>query len=268
MAFASLGAPYFNYLSTACGIPHLEVRGSESDWVKLYEMVAKLRNMGPKCSESYYLKHHDNHIDKSLNAIANIVHYCFGKSMPTFEKIGGSAEEFFSDVFHYGANTKCGSGHDAYIVKGWLKYFYGDFDGDLDKFRTHSNYVCMQNMDNEKFYCQVVSLAYSNYDATKHLLEPHYGIVTYEILNRQVYNELAMIPPEVDSKGRQYVPLTKSELKEIVEKGKLYDPATLHYGYGGHVICDKCRRDITVAIGYSINNDLCLECVEEVKSWN
>jgi hypothetical protein len=266
MAFASAGAPFFNYLGSMCGIPHLEIQGAESDWIKLHELVCKFKKIQPLDCDLHYSNNYNTFISKSANVIANIIYYCFTKSISDFEQIEDSAENFFSDIFHYGRNSKCGSGHDEFIVKGWLKCFYGDSDKDISNYRTHTNYVCMKNEDEDKFYCQVVSLAYSVYNEEKEVLEPHYGIVTYEILDKIVYNKLAMIQPEVDSKGRSYIPLTKRELKNIVEKGKLYDPAISHYNTGDtYVICDRCRANVTVAYGYGDNNDLCLPCVEVVK---
>ena len=126
----------------------------------------------------------------------------------------------------------------------------------------------MKDSDKEQFFCQVVSLAYSKYDELRKVLEPHYGIVTYEILNIKTYYNLAMIPPMIDVNGYESIPLTNRRLKKIAEKGIVYDPAGKHYNKNGNVICDKCRKMVNVAIGYSDNNDLCLECFEEIKTWN
>ena len=115
-----------------------------------------------------------------------------------FEQLYEIKEDFFSDIFHYGKNIKCGSGHDDQIVSGWLRVFYGDTlkyppIKDFDKYLSHTNYVCTKDIDENKMYCQMVSLAYSILDTDKNILIPGYGIVTYEITNELVYNKLAMI---------------------------------------------------------------------------
>ena len=53
----------------------------------------------------------------------------------------------------------------------------------------------------------------------------------------------------------------------ILQKGKLYVPASKHYPQMGFVIvnCDKCnKQNIKCAIGYE-NYDICLPCAAEVE---
>lgn len=184
MCFAHMGTPYFSYMGTLCGLPHVEVIGSEADWFKLYHTILALKEFGPSDNKSG----HENHMLECANIISNIIYYCFGTKTENFEQLYKSKEEFFSDIFHYGDNPKCESGHDGRIVSGWLRVFYGDSlkytpSRDLYKYNTHSNYICMKY--EEKMYCQVVSLAYSELDSERNTLIPHYGIVTYEITDHR-----------------------------------------------------------------------------------
>ena len=267
IAFACAATPYFSYMSTMCGIPTLEVIGSESDWIKLYQSINKLINMGP---DNTY-NHHKQYITESANIISNIIYYCFGTKTTDFKQLYSSREEFFSDIFHYGENAQCGSGHDDTVVSGWLRVFYGgslkyEPSKILGKYNAHTNYLCVRDIDTQKMYCQVVSLAYSILDSDRNILSPHYGIITYEITDESTYNRLAMINNEkVDHHGRKYTPLNNTQLKEIIAKGTYYNPACKHYNkIGTNVICDKCRETVTIAIGSGTNNDLCLKCAHEV----
>jgi len=282
MTFAHMGTPFFNYMCSMCGIPHVEVAGTEADWTKLHELILRLSIYVPKS----YPEYHQKNMAESAKIVSNIIFHCFGTQVNGFEALPyESKEAFFSDIFHYGANKKCGSGHDDLVVSGWFKTFYGDSmehkpSKDIHKYSYHSNYVCMADVtdpSNPKYYCQVVSLAFSNYDANTHTLSPQYGIVRYEITDQVVFNKLAMIKDErVDAHGLKYTPLSKAQLKTIVAKGKTFDPAKLHYGCETKVICDVCRTDdIEKCIGYDerdentwdlIQRDLCMGCVDKVKS--
>jgi len=42
MTFACMGTPFYNYMSTMCGIPHLDLVGSEEDWIRLHSAVVQL----------------------------------------------------------------------------------------------------------------------------------------------------------------------------------------------------------------------------------
>jgi hypothetical protein len=110
MIFACMGTPYFNYMMTMCGIPHIEVIGSQADWEKLLKATKSLLSYDKNSSKS------------AITVIENIIYYCFGNKSDTFVQMMKTKEDFFSDIFHYGKNKKCGSGHDKQIVSGSKKY--------------------------------------------------------------------------------------------------------------------------------------------------
>jgi hypothetical protein len=60
--------------------------------------------------------------------------------------------------------------------------------------------------------------------------------------------------------------LTAKDLRTIVKKGKLYNPATTHHeGKLKTVFCDNCRKSrLDSSFGYK-HLDLCLNCYENAK---
>lgn len=293
MTFACMGTPFYDYMTTRCGIPTLDLIGGIDDWRILYSAVVKLLGFAPEKKESKKVNFQGNFFDftasqcdhlfnyrsetrikyflKLTNIIANIIHYAFGVDIVPFIRYRSTdkpddAKQFFSEIFDYGENSKCGSGHPDLIVHGWAKLFYigglGD-ESDLDHFSSHVNYVPFTHDDDDKAFCQVTTLAFS--ECHDNVLRPGYGIITYEVVDEDTYNKIAQ-PMRTDSHGKTYQPLSLKQCKKIVDDGVLYDPATDHYGRGAYVICDRCREDTTVCMGYGTNSDLCLPCVEKVKA--
>lgn len=266
MVFACMGTPFYDYMGTRCGIPHVDIVGSLEDWKTLESAVNKLSTFLTKSKQcTAYLKTvHD--------IITNIIIYTFDEVLVAvsddFTKMGSSVDDFFNDIFHYGRNTHCGSGHPDNVVKGWAKLLY--FSGsrketELSNLPSHVNYVPFTLDFSEKTFCQAVTLAYSDLDESSNTLRPGYGIITYEITNEDTFTKLAN-PSRTDQHGYTYTPLPLKKLKEIVDKGECYDPAYNHYGRVTRVMCDRCRNYITVCIGYGKNHDLCLPCGEIVEA--
>ena len=42
MAFACMSTPFFNYMTRMCGIPFVEIKGGNEDWLALYHAISKL----------------------------------------------------------------------------------------------------------------------------------------------------------------------------------------------------------------------------------
>lgn len=273
MCFACMGTPYFNYMMTMCGIPQIEVIGKKSDWTKLRSVILLLGKFA--CNKNMV---------ESANIVSNIIYYCFGTKPEKFTQLHKSKEEFFSDIFHYGKNKKCQSGHDANIVSGWLRVFYGRTleklpSEDLSKYNAHTNYLCVRQTGlasaksigeglspvsptgTNKMFCQVVSLAYSLLDKEKNILVPHYGIITYEITDECTFNNLAMIDnSKIDVNGIKYTPLTDDELKEIMLYGRYFNPTSKR-----EMNCNLCRKNkLICGIGTNDRKNLCLECAHKI----
>jgi hypothetical protein len=263
MVFANMGTPFYSYMVSLCGIPHVDLVGNLDDWKLLYSSVFKL--------SKFLSNKHQTYFSNVIKLINHIIYYGFDidvdNSISTASRPNSSSTDFFNNIFDHGRNIICGSGHPDFVVYGWAKTFYingNNKEPSLEHFSPHVNYVPYTVDGCDKYFCQAVTLAYSEFDEAKNMLSPCYGIITYEITNKSIYNKLAN-PTRTDQHGNKYQPLSLSQLKSIIDNGKLYDPAHTHYGRQTRVICDRCREYITIAWGEGKNHDLCLPCVEIIK---
>lgn len=188
MTFAQMATPYFNYITTMCGIQHIEIDSHENDWILLYHQVKQLKT---------YIKHVDKYFDKVLNIIASIIYHCFDRHIDGIA-VTSNKSDFFNDIFHYGKNTHCMSGHDSKIVSGWISKFYmSNNDKDLFRYEKHLNYVPYKNLETGRNFCYVTGLTYSEYDKSTNTLIPHYGTARYEVTNEETFNKLALKGEEI-----------------------------------------------------------------------
>lgn len=192
MTFACMATPYFNYMSTMCGIPHLKIEGTKQDWQKLYQSCSDLSKFQPKKASIFGLNsdRYLGYIKRITNLVGTIIFHCFGDRLPNTELINENRTEFFNNIFHYGNNIQCGSGHDDTIVQGWIKdLYFSNSDRDLNKFNTHINYVPYANIETKRMFCQATGLTYSINN--QNTLHAQYGLIKYEVLNIEVFNKLA-----------------------------------------------------------------------------
>lgn len=249
--FANMASSYFNYFSTMCGIPHLDILGDLFEWNYLLKQVEKL-------SEFIQL----NVINQSCSIIASIIYHAFDVKSDKYKIFGSSKQEFFSDIFHYGKNKRCGSGHDAQIVSGWARVFYGyPYDSepyqDLYHYSGHCQYVCVENLETQRKFCKVISLSYSKLE--NDTLIPYYGYVNYEILDVNLFNFMAKKTENV--RGEIVDKLSIGDALNIIKKGKFYDPASDHYTPSTTVICDFCHSNMIKGYGYE-KLDICETCAK------
>lgn len=188
MAFCQMGIPYFNYLSTFCGIQSIDLRGDLTDWTKLLTTISNLETLLSKYDSSGEVTHL---LKQSSLTVSSIIHFAFNPRFQVDPKYTNtSVNEFFNDIFHYGHNSKCGSGHDTNIVSGWVRNFYKSQREDLHNFSTSMTYVPYHNIETERNFIQVATLAYS--DLVNGVAVPHYGKIIFEVLNEELFNKIAM----------------------------------------------------------------------------
>ena len=221
MTFACMATPFFSYMTTRCGIPSIDVKGDFTDWYKIIKSLEILKTE---------LK--DDEMEKYINDVRNVVgniildsdldntfgeleiedhfddtfslHYIkhkdeVGERIRRIRNIKHNSPEdrfykstFLNDIFRYGKNEICMSGHSPRIVRGWITklYMHGN-ENDLFQFNKHINYVPYKNIESELMFCKVVGLTHSEYDKKSNVLNPKYGIIKYQITDETIYNKLA-----------------------------------------------------------------------------
>jgi hypothetical protein len=124
--FANMCIPFYQYFSTLCGIPSVDLESRLDDWIVLYDAI-----------ESLCTLFRSSYLERCKNLVANIIYFGFNKyEYALFDKMNyGDPVEFFTDIFHYGENDICMSGHAKYKVRGWLREFYDldVYDEDLER---------------------------------------------------------------------------------------------------------------------------------------
>lgn len=70
-SLAAAASPYYNYITTRCGIPHFAIMGDEAAWEKLEEKLRELKKeiVGPNPFGKY--------ADRVADRVKNIIHYAF-----------------------------------------------------------------------------------------------------------------------------------------------------------------------------------------------
>ena len=185
-AFAYSAMPYFNYLTSMCGIPQLEIQGTVKDWKNLLDSVISLNDILGTQLDGRLDKSFSTYFENMIVTIDDIIKYNFHQ--PNSEE----GNNFFNDIFHYGKNSICQSGHDHVIIRGWIKNFYLSNNGmDLYKYNKHLNCVPYQNIETKRQFCKFSGLTYSIYDETANTFYPQYGKVKYEITDRSTFKKLS-----------------------------------------------------------------------------
>lgn len=217
MIFSCMATPYYNYMSTQCGISKIDVQGSKEDWITLYNSVAKLYHYSPgitdtSCEDKHNrrVKSHQQYVLRVTNLVSNILFFTFGIKKKVLAPIDGctNQQQFFDNIFHYGRPERCESGHDQFNVNGWLKNFYYESNDklkgstDLHKYSCHISYVPYANKESGRNFYQATGLVYSN--IMDGFLDPQYGFVKHEIKNNKLYEYLAKTTNEDPNSASKY----------------------------------------------------------------
>lgn len=179
ISFAYMASPYFNYLTTRCGIPHVEILGNLEEYQLLYKKINELKIFLPQLS---------TYLDECSIIINDIMYWCFDKNFakPKMEQYTGS-EMFFSEIFYI--NKHCGSGH-IYDTYGWFKKLYIKKHGSLSSYPSHINYIPYQFIDENKYFYKAIGLCYSELDIENNLLRPKYGYTIHQVLDKNLFEIL------------------------------------------------------------------------------
>lgn len=146
-AFADTVSPYYNYMMYACGIPGIDVRGTQVDWVHLNELSRALPlELWPTLAGS--------------TLIANLVN-----------EATRNDPEFWRGMFNL---EYCGSGHQTEVT-GWIRKLFFKQPGVayVENFSSHISRVNYKNLDTNKDYSLLSGLLSSSVVGTT--LEPTFG---------------------------------------------------------------------------------------------
>lgn len=201
ICFANMATPYYNFMDTMCDIPMVDLRGTIDEWIELADKVFSLAKFIPD----------DAYFEKCLETIYDIIYYVFDhqsiltkpvlRKMIIVEdkrKMAGykceqieytSKEDFFSDMFWI--KKVCSSGHPPNVCYGWFNNFYNNRERDLELYPCDLSYVPYKQIDFNKFYYKAIGLTYSV--EKDGCMDPQYGSEVHEILDEELFNELANI---------------------------------------------------------------------------
>lgn len=131
-AFCDAVSPYYNYMTTLCGIPYVKLLGEKEDWVKLHDSLITVAEFVKSCDPKY--------ADWAVNKCAPILN-------KLAEQFDAPDEKFMRDMFEI---ERCGSGHVA-PIKGWIvDVFYDAPTGrykEVHDFNSHISIVKYANME-------------------------------------------------------------------------------------------------------------------------
>lgn len=176
-------SPYYDYITSSCGIPRVKVLGTKQDWQLLEQKVHRMR------TEVFS---HDLTTDKLLSVYLQGVEHQI-RLIHTSRSV-----DFWRDMFSI---NRCGSGHTDQ-VKGWICLFYRDSYQKRDKTRvvymgkdffnyeSHVSEVTWKNIDTQRKFKLSTGLFYSNVvkgtdplDNNYPWLEPQFAHLIEEVPN-------------------------------------------------------------------------------------
>lgn len=101
---------YYNFYGTKCGIPHIEITGSMSDWSEIRNKFQQMKKI---------FNHHKEFLDRAAKTIDEILVYTFEHMY--FQEV--RAQVFFKNMFVLNGH-RGRSGDDEYEITGWITNFY------------------------------------------------------------------------------------------------------------------------------------------------
>ena len=147
---------------------------SKKDWIVLYKSVEKLE-MFHNNNEEFA-----TYIKTCKSVIAKII-------------TNKNSSKFANDIFHYVHNPN--DGGDSYIVQGWARMLYMNYDKNtlvnLSHYNIHLSYIPYKHLATGEMFCQMAGLTYSDLsENTTTIFEPQYGIVKFKINDERVFRQL------------------------------------------------------------------------------
>ncbi len=176
-AFADLVSPYYDYMMMMCGIPYIDVQGTEEDYEKVVSGWNNLTSLFPMETEYF------SRVAKIIESI-----YC-----------NLSNSEYWKSMFRL---EKCGSGSDVEAY-GWWTDLYRKTPSTryVENFSSHLACVKYQQLDTKKNYEMIHGLLGSTLQ--EDCLVPDFGSVVFEKLEEPICESMEEYKLKVDNHCRQ-----------------------------------------------------------------
>ena len=158
-AFADMVSPYYNYSMYLCGFPKIMVRGTDEDWARINNQIAKIKSLIPGLTEYF---------NRVTTVITNIS--------------SDRTSEFWKDMFYL---ERCGSGHQE-EVKGWIRdlFLKNSFYSLIGNFPSGVSSIDYKQMETKRRF----SLCYGLFSSVEDgdYLIPDFGSVINEYVDAEV----------------------------------------------------------------------------------
>jgi len=189
ITMANMATPYYDYVDTKCGIPHVAVRGSRDEWQLLADTINKLAVIFAQAND---LRRYFGGVEGTIQTLIATV---FG---PTSIE---AKQSLFANMFQHQNNQNCGSGHAQTIVTGWLRTLYmlfystvaDEIKDDIKKYPSHLNCLPYTNKDDPtdtRYYFYVTGLTSSElvkYNSMT-FYNPMYDVVHCQMISKYAHN--------------------------------------------------------------------------------
>jgi hypothetical protein len=169
-SFCDMVSPYYNYMMMLCGIPYIDVRGTDEDWQKVLDCWGAI---------SATIPGHEEYFSKTTALLKRIL-------------IERNNSAFWQDMFHM---EPCGSGSQV-EVEGWLSDFFRIRPRVryVSNYSTHLAKVCYKQINTNKDYEMFHGILSSRLE--NDLLIPEFGHIIFHRPKAEVENRIKDIPLE------------------------------------------------------------------------
>ena len=176
VSFCDMTSPYYNYFTMMCGIPAVEVGGTEEDWKRIQTNLEMLENVFKTSSLTFYL-------GRCRTLVGEMIK----------NTLKGNAADYFKKMVSV---CKCGSGGEE-DLSGWILGFLNtnrenQISMRTDNIHTHIAKMTYTNLETQRKFQIAAGVMYV-YVNENGLLLPGYNACRTEISNQK---------EDIQSKGR------------------------------------------------------------------
>lgn len=176
ITMASMSSPYYDYISSLCGIPKIRIAGSRNDWDKIVQSVDRLAKIFAAYPEMIL------YCTTVKEVVSSIIKSVF------VDRDG----KYLANIYTREKNNVCMSGHDEVLMNGWAQQLYfGKYNArenkfhyknSIDDYSSHINYMVYrmeEDPSNIKYRAYVTGLTSSV--IKDGFLVPGFSVGHYEI---------------------------------------------------------------------------------------